>query len=80
MSEPPAEAAVCAGESRRSLPGFGRFFSGVVIDSNSVRRLAVTSDQSLSRSHVIVVCTSPSLFFVTGGFRISLFPENSKNR
>ena len=37
--------------------------------------------QSLSRSHVIVICTSsPLLSFVTGGFRISLFPENSKNR
>jgi hypothetical protein len=40
MSEPLAEAAVCAGERRR-LTGFGRFFSGMVTDSNSVRRLTV---------------------------------------
>jgi hypothetical protein len=37
--------------------------------------------QSLNRSHVIVVRTSsPSLFFVTGGFRISRFLGNSTNR
>jgi hypothetical protein len=43
--------------------------------------LARHDDQSLSRSHVAVVCTSsPRLSFVTAAFRVNLLPDSSKDR